>query len=319
MNVLITGGYGFIPSNFINYYFEKNKDRINVLVNIDCLYYASNENNITDKIKNDKKYIFIKGNTGNNDLVKYILSQYKITHIINFAAHSAVDASFENSLQYTRDNVLATHVLLENVRLYKKVEKFIHVSTDEVYGDSQYNDICSKKEQSILCPNNPYSATKAAAEMIVGSYARCYNMPIIITRGNNVYGPNQHHEKLIPKFIKLLKENKKVTIHGDGSYIRSFLHSEDTSRAFELILNNGSVGEIYNIGTTDEYSIMDITKKIIMLIKNTEDYKEHIEYVSDRIYNDIRYFIDTSKLESMGWKPEKHFDEELAKLCKIYL
>jgi len=318
MNILITGGYGFIPSNFINYYFEKNKDKINVLVNIDCLYYAANENNIFDEIKNDKKYIFIKGNTGNNDLVQYILNQYQITHIINFAAHSAVDASFQNSLQYTKDNVLSTHILLENVRLYNKIVKFIHVSTDEVYGDSQHEDICSKKEQSILCPNNPYSATKAAAEMIVGSYARCYNMPIIITRGNNVYGPNQHHEKLIPKFIKLLRENRKVTIHGDGSHVRSFLHSQDTARAFEIILNKGSVGEIYNIGTTDEYSIMDITKKIIKLIKNTENYEEHIEYVSDRIYNDIRYFIDTSKLEDMGWKPEKHFDEELTKLCKIF-
>lgn len=317
MNILITGGYGFIASNFINYYFEKNYDKFNLLINIDCLYYASNENNILDKIKNNSKYIFIKGNIGNSDLLQFILTQYKITHIINFAAHSAVDESFKNSLKYTEDNVLSTHTLLENVRLYNKIEKFIHVSTDEVYGDSQHNDNCSKKEQSILCPNNPYSATKAAAEMIVGSYARCYNMPIIITRGNNVYGPNQHHEKLIPKFIKLLRENKKVTIHGDGSYVRSFLHSEDTSRAFELILNEGKNNEIYNIGTCDEYSIMDITKKIIKLIKNTENYEEHIEYVSDRIYNDIRYFIDTSKLESMGWKPNKIFDEELEKLCNI--
>jgi len=315
MNILITGGYGFIASNFINYYFEKNYDKFNFLINIDCLYYASNVNNIIDTIKNDDKYVFIKGNIGNSDLLQFVLTQYKITHIINFAAHSAVDESFKNSLKYTEDNVLSTHTLLENVRLYNKIEKFIHVSTDEVYGDSQHNDNCSKKEQSILCPNNPYSATKAAAEMIVGSYARCYNMPIIITRGNNVYGPNQHYEKLIPKFIKLLRENKKVTIHGDGSYVRSFLHSEDTSRAFELILNEGKNNEIYNIGTCDEYSIMDITKKLIKLIKNTENYKEHIEYVSDRIYNDIRYFIDTSKLESMGWKPNKIFDEELEKLC----
>lgn len=318
MNILITGGYGFIASNFINYYFEKNYDKFNFLINMDCLYYASNKNNIIDTIKNDDKYVFIEGNIGNSDLVKFILTHYNITHIINFAAHSAVDASFENSLQYTKDNVLSTHVLLENVRLYNKIQKFIHVSTDEVYGDSQYDDILSKKEQSILCPNNPYSATKAAAEMIIGSYTRCYNMPIIITRGNNVYGPNQHHEKLIPKFIKLLKENKKVTIHGVGNYIRSFLHSEDTARAFEIILNKGKIHEIYNIGTRDEYSIMDITKKIINIIKNTTNYDEWIEYVDDRIYNDIRYFIDTNKLESMGWKPNKIFDEELEKLCKIY-
>lgn len=316
MNLLITGGYGFIASNFINYYFPKNKDNLNVLVNIDCLYYAANKNNIEENIKNDDKYVFVKSNINNTDLVSYILNRYNITDIIHFAAETAVDASFKNSLEYTKDNVLATHSFLEDCRIYGKLKKFIHVSTDEVYGDSSMEDKICKNEQCILCPNNPYSATKAAAEMIVGSYARCYKMPIIITRGNNVYGPNQYPEKIIPKFIKLLKENKKVTVHGDGNYVRAFLHSYDTARAFELILKKGVIGEIYNIGCHDEYSIMDITKKIIKLVKKTENYSEWIEFVEDRAYNDIRYYIDYSKLKNLGWVIVKDFDEELKKICE---
>jgi len=316
MNLLVTGGYGFIASNFINYYFPKNKKNLNVLVNVDCLYYAANKNNINEKIKKDEKYIFIKSNINNTDLISYLLNKYNITHIIHFAAQTAVDASFYNSLQYTKDNVLATHSFLEDCRVYGKIEKFIHVSTDEVYGDSNLDDKIPKNEQSILCPNNPYSATKAAAEMIVGSYARCYKMPIIITRGNNVYGPNQYPEKIIPKFIKLLKSNKKVTVHGDGSYVRAFLHSYDTATAFELILHKGVIGETYNIGCHDEYSIMDITKKIIKLIKKTDDYSKWIEYVEDRAYNDIRYYMDNTKFKNLGWVIVIKFDEELKKICE---
>lgn len=314
MNLLVTGGYGFIASNFINYYFSQ-KNNLNVLVNMDCLYYAANKNNISEEIKKNKKYIFIKSNINNSDLVSYVLNEYNITHIIHFAAQTAVDASFQNSLQYTRDNVLATHSFLENCRAYGKIEKFIHVSTDEVYGDSKLDEKIPKNEQSILCPNNPYSATKAAAEMIVSSYSRCYKMPIIITRGNNVYGPNQYPEKIIPKFIKLLKNNKKVTVHGDGTYVRAFLHSYDTATAFELILHEGVIGETYNIGCHDEYSIMDITKKIIKLVKNTDDYSKWIEYVEDREYNDIRYYMDNIKLKNLGWVVEKNFDEELKRIC----
>jgi dTDP-glucose 4,6-dehydratase len=315
-NLMVTGGFGFIGSNFINYYFQKNVDNLTVLVNIDCLYYAANEGNIIDDIKTHKKYVFIKSDICNADLITHVLKEYNITHIIHFAAQSAVDASFTNSLQYTKDNVYGTHNLLECCRLYGKLVKFIHVSTDEVYGDSKLSDKISKNETSLLCPNNPYAATKAAAEMIVGSYARCYNMPIIITRGNNVYGPNQYPEKIIPKFISLLRNNKKVTVHGDGQYVRAFLHSYDAVKAFELILEQGTIGEIYNIGCHDEYSILDITRKIIRLVKNTTDYERWIEYVSDRIYNDIRYYIDIRKLENLGWKIEKNFDEELIKLCR---
>jgi dTDP-D-glucose 4,6-dehydratase len=177
-----------------------------------------------------------------------------------------VQNSFEDSLVFTKDNILGTHVLLEACRIYGKIEKFIHVSTDEVYGESMNKvDEQCKTEHSILCPTNPYAATKAGAELIAQSYNHSYKMPIIITRGNNVYGPNQYPEKLIPRFIKLLKEGKKVTIQGNGSSVRAFLHAYDTAKAFECILEKGSIGEIYNIGCDEgmEYSVIDVAKILI--------------------------------------------------------
>ena len=168
------------------------------------------------------------------DLLKYIFQSYPITHIIHFAAQSHVQNSFTDSIQYTKDNVLGTHNLLEVTRLYcPTLERFIHCSTDEVYGESMLEvDEKHKTENSLLCPTNPYAASKAAAEMLVNSYNHSFNMPIIITRGNNVYGPNQYPEKVIPRFIKQLKNGEKVTIQGDGSWVRAFLHAYDTANAF---------------------------------------------------------------------------------------
>ena len=163
-----------------------------------------------------------------------------------------------------------------------------------------------KTEHSILCPTNPYAATKAGAELIAQSYNHSYKMPIIITRGNNVYGPNQYPEKLIPRFIHLLKEDKKVTIQGNGSSVRAFLHAYDTAKAFECILENGKVGEIYNIGCDEgmEYSVMEIAKILIKMIKGTDDYEEWIEYVEDRPFNDQRYYISNQKVKNLGWNIE---------------
>ncbi len=305
MNLLITGGCGFIASNFINYYFKKNYNKINKLVNIDIMYYCANEKNVLDEIRNDNKYKFVKGSIANFDLITNILLDHNITHIIHFAAQSHVQNSFEDSLKFTQDNVIGTHVLLECSRKYGKIEKFVHVSTDEVYGESMNTiEEQHKTEHSILCPTNPYAATKAAAELIAQSYNHSYKMPIIITRGNNVYGPNQYPEKLIPKFIMLLKENKKVTIQGDGSTVRAFLHAEDTVRAFECILDKGEIGEIYNIGCDEnmEYSVLDIAKILIKRIKNTENYDEWIEYIEDRPFNDKRYYISNEKIKQLGWE-----------------
>ena len=267
-NILITGGCGFIASNFLNYMLE-NYSEYN-FVNIDALYYCADINNITEENRKKKNYTFIKGKIQNKDLIDLILNFHNIDTIIHFAAQSHVDNSFCNSLQYTTDNILGTHNLLECVREYNKIKKFIHVSTDEVYGESLSKDTDIKNETSILNPTNPYAATKASAEMLVNSYVYSYNLPIIITRGNNVYGPRQYPEKLIPKFITSILKNKKCTVHGEGKTERSFLYVLDVVKAFETILFKGKIGEIYNIGTNLEYSVLDITRKLVKLIKNNE-------------------------------------------------
>lgn len=304
-NLLITGGCGFIASNFINYYFNKNKFKS--VINLDAMYYCANENNVNENIRMNKNYHLVKGNLCDINLINNMLKTYNITHVIHFAAQSHVQNSFEDSIKFTYDNILGTHSLLECCRKYGKIEKFIHVSTDEVYGESMLQiDETHKTEHSVLCPTNPYAATKAGAELIAQSYNHSYKMPIIITRGNNVYGQNQYPEKLIPRFIKLLKENKKVTIQGNGTTVRAFLHAYDTAKAFETILEKGVIGEIYNIGCDEgmEYSVMDIAKILIKLIKNTDNYDEWIEYIEDRPYNDMRYYISNQKVKDLGWNIE---------------
>jgi dTDP-glucose 4,6-dehydratase len=312
VNLLITGGCGFIGSNFINYYFPKEK--VNKLVNIDAMYYCANEENITENIRSNNKYVLIKGNLCNNELVSKVLKEHNITHIIHFAAQSHVQNSFEDSIKFTHDNIVGTHTLLECSRKYGAIKRFVHVSTDEVYGES-LNEVNEKHktEQSILCPTNPYAATKAGAELIAQSYAHSYKMPIIISRGNNVYGPNQYPEKLIPLFIKLLNENKKVTIQGKGTSVRAFLHAYDTASAFECILEKGIIGEIYNIGCDQfmEYSVMKVAEMLVKMIKSTENYDEWIEYIDDRPYNDQRYYISNQKLKDLGWNITVNFEDGL--------
>jgi dTDP-glucose 4,6-dehydratase len=312
--LFITGGAGFIGSNFINY-FHKKYPNIKI-INFDALYYCGDENNIDVQIRISDNYKFIKGNLQSYELLEYIFKEHKITHIIHFAAQSHVQNSFTDAIQYTRDNIIGTHNLLEIVRQHlKDIVKFIHVSTDEVYGESKLDET-NKTENSLLCPTNPYAATKAAAEMLVLSYYSSFKIPIIITRGNNVYGPNQYPEKLIPKFIKLLNDNKKVTIQGDGSCLRAFLHSSDTSTAFEKILEKGTIGDIYNIGCDEnmEYSVIDIAKMLIKKIKKTTDYEQWIEYIDDRPFNDQRYYISNDKLKSLGWNIHKNFETGINEL-----
>ena len=301
--LLVTGGCGFIGSNFINHFANKYP---NVkIVNLDAMYYCANINNVEKTVRESNNYEFIEGNLQNFDLLRHIFKTTNITHVIHFAAQSHVQNSFNESLKYTNDNIVGTHNLLEAVRLYcKSLKCFIHVSTDEVYGESMLEtDEQHKTEQSVLCPTNPYAATKAGAELIAQSYNHSFGMPIIITRGNNVYGPNQYPEKLIPRFIKLLNENKPVTIQGDGSCVRAFMHVDDAVRAFETILFKGKIGEIYNIGCDEgmEYSILDIAKLLIRKIKNTDDYEKWITYIEDRPFNDKRYYISNKKLKDLGW------------------
>jgi len=315
MNLLVTGGCGFIGSNFINY-ISKNYPNY-FIVNIDAMYYCANENNVTEETRTNFNYKFIKCNLKDFDFVSHILEKYNITHIVHFAAQSHVQNSFDDSLIYTMDNVLGTHTLLECSRIYQnktgKLKKFIHVSTDEVYGESVDGDL-KNEEQSILVPTNPYAATKAGAEMLVMSYIKSYNLPIIITRGNNVYGPNQYPEKLIPLFIKQLKENQQVTIQGDGTALRSFLHVDDVCTAFETILFKGKIGEIYNIGTHIEYSVLEVAKMLVKLIKRTDNFQSYIRFIQDRPFNDSRYFICNDKLKGLGWEIKIDFEDGIKML-----
>jgi dTDP-glucose 4,6-dehydratase/UDP-glucose 4,6-dehydratase len=321
-NILVTGGCGFIGSNFINYILKKYDDV--TIINIDAMYYCASEFNIDKDIRESclykNRYKLIKGNLCSYDLVRHIINDYYIEYIIHFAAQSHVQNSFEDALQYTSDNIVGTHNLLEVARKYGKLKKFIHVSTDEVYGESMIEKSENKKtEESILCPTNPYAATKASAELIAQSYYHSFHLPIIITRGNNVYGPNQYPEKIIPRFIKLLKENKKVTIQGDGSNVRAFIHVQDVVKAFDIILEKGIIGEIYNIGSDDneEYSVYQVAKMLIQKIKNTHLYEEHIEYIEDRPFNDKRYYISNAKIKSLGWNIEENFDKGIDELIKL--
>ena len=310
--LFVTGCCGFIGSNFLNELFKVYKN-IKV-INFDALYYCANENHVDESIRlNKDRYTFINGNLQSYDLLKYIFQSNKITHIIHFAAQSHVQTSFTDSIQYTKDNVIGTHHLLEIVRLYcPLLIKFIHVSTDEVYGESML-DINEKQktESSILCPTNPYAATKAGAELIAQSYSHSFKIPIIITRGNNVYGPHQYLEKVIPRFINQLKLNEKITIQGDGSCMRGFLHAKDTAYAFIHILEKGKIGEIYNIGCDEgmEYSILDVAKLLIKKIKLTDNYNDWITYIEDRPFNDKRYYISNKKVKDLGWSINIKFEE----------
>jgi dTDP-glucose 4,6-dehydratase len=323
MVLLGTGCCGFIGSAFCNYWFSKNN--LKLFINLDAMHYCANENNIKKEIRNSPKYLFVKGNTGNADLVTHILNTYKVTHVIHFAARSYVGDSFENSLAFTQDNIVGTHVLLECMRKYGKIVKAIIVDSDESFGESRKHILEEKKtEESKLAPTTPYAVSKAAAGLIAQTYYHSFKMPLVITRGNNVFGSlynisAQYPEKLIPKFIKLLKEGKKLTIEGDGSAMRAFLHIYDTVRAFEIILKNGKIGNIYNIGCDEdaEYSVLEVARILIRMIKKTEDYEQWIEYISDRPYQDARYYITNQKLKDLGWNITIKFEDGLRDMINL--
>jgi dTDP-glucose 4,6-dehydratase len=319
MKLLVTGCCGFIGSNFVNYYFNEVSDV--EIVNLDAMYYCASQNNVNENIRNSNRYHLVKGNLCSYDLISNVLEIYKIDTVIHFAAQSHVQNSFDNAIQYTLDNVVGTHTLLEACRKYGKIQKFIHISTDEVYGESMLSENEEKKnEDSVLCPTNPYAATKAAAELIAKSYYHSFKMPIIITRGNNVYGPNQYPEKLIPRFIQQLLKGEQVTIQGDGSNVRAFLHVNDVCSALKLILEKGQIGEIYNIGSDDhhEYTVTQIAYMLIEKITKTKDYEKWISHIEDRPFNDKRYSIKTNKIRLLGWNPKNRLIEQLPEIINWY-
>jgi dTDP-glucose 4,6-dehydratase len=299
LNALVTGGCGFIASNFINSMHTRYPDI--TFVNIDKLDYCSNIENV-----DQGSSIFIEGTLCDPDFIERIVTRYKFDYVFHFAAQSHVDNSFVDPISFTMDNAYGTHVLVETCRKHIPDVEFIHFSTDEVYGES-VTDEPFTEERGVLKPTNPYSASKAAAEMIVRSYVESFNMKIKIVRCNNVYGPNQYPEKLIPKFKRLLRNGEKCTIHGKRSseIKRAFMHVEDVINAVDIIWKKGTIGEIYNIASDDEISVMDVTKMIIKTITCTEDYDKWITYVEDRPFNDSRYYICSKKLKSLGWKQTK--------------
>jgi dTDP-glucose 4,6-dehydratase len=307
---MVTGGCGFIASNFLNIMKKRYPDTH--FVNIDKLDYCSNVHNVNPGVAT-----FVQGNVGNRELIEHLINIYKFDAIFHFAAQSHVDNSFNDALSFTMDNIHATHILVEACRKHIPNVEFIHFSTDEVYGESK-TDVPFTEDDGVLRPTNPYSASKAAAEMIVRSYIESFGMNIKVIRCNNVYGPKQYPEKLIPKFKRLLKEGKKCTIHGSRSATvkRAFMHVEDVVDAVEVVWKSGTPGEVYNIASDDEITVMEVTKLIIETLLETTDYDKWITYVDDRPFNDQRYYICANKLKALGWC-QKKTREDLINFLKV--
>lgn len=312
-NILITGAAGFIASHVANLLLRKYPEY--KIVVLDKLDYCSNLKNLLP-VRATKNFKFVQGDIGSADLVNYLLITEGIDTIMHFAAQTHVDNSFGNSFEFTKNNIYGTHVLLEACKVTGQIKRFIHVSTDEVYGETEMDAIVGNHEASQLLPTNPYSATKAGAEMLVMAYGRSYGLPIITTRGNNVYGPNQFPEKLIPKFILLAMQGKPLPIHGDGTNVRSYLFCEDVAEAFECVLHKGLVGHVYNIGTKKERRVLDVAKDICNLFNL--DYNRSINFVDNRPFNDHRYYLDDAKLIQLGWKERTSWTDGLQKTKDWY-
>lgn len=312
-NVLITGAAGFIGSHAAILLVKKYGNI--KFIGLDKISYCSNIKNISE-INNNLNFKFIQGDICEADFMRFIFKEYKIDTVIHFAAYSHVDHSFGNSLIFTKNNVVGTHTLLEAAK-EANVNRFIHVSTDEVYGDQDG----ISHEGTMIDPTNPYSASKAAAEQIVKGYYHSFKLPIIITRGNNVYGSFQYPEKAIPRFCLRLLNGQKCQIQGDGSQTRSFMYVLDVARAFETILFKGKIGEIYNISSQKEYAIKDVAEMLVNSVtfgEEDDDVNKYIEYVKDRDFNDQRYNINGDKLRSLGWDQETTFDEGLKLTLEWY-
>lgn len=312
--ILLTGGAGFIASHVACSLATKYpKYKIIVLDKLD--YCASLKN--LERVKHLLNVEFVHGDILSADLLNYIFQGTNIDTVLHFAAQSHVDNSFGNSIAFTKNNIEGTHTLLESIRLAQSVKRFVHVSTDEVYGESSFELNSSNTEHaSLLAPTNPYSASKAGAEMLVMAYGRSYGIPYLITRGNNVYGPGQYPEKAIPKFSILASTGQNLSIHGDGLATRSYMHVDDATAAFDIIMHLGDVSHIYNIGAHQERTILSVAQDICNVVGRNA--KEAIMHVRDRAFNDRRYFIDCSKLLALGWVQKKSWDEGLRDTVQWY-
>lgn len=323
-NLLITGGAGFIGSNFVHYMLEHTHCNI---INLDLLTYAGNLDNLSD-IAESHRYHFIKGDIGDRALVESLFAQYDIDTVVNFAAESHVDRSIEQPELFLNTNVLGTQVLLDTAkkywnlngndkysRAYKAGVKFLQVSTDEVYGALGATGMFV--ETMPLLPNSPYSASKASADLLVRAYHETYGLPVNITRCSNNYGPYQFPEKLMPLMINNCLHDKPLPVYGDGMQVRDWLHVADHCSAIATVLEKGTDGEVYNIGGNNEKANIDIVKRIIATLGKDESL---IQYVKDRPGHDRRYAIDNTKITTqLGWAPRYTFEQGIAETIDWYL
>lgn len=342
INILVTGGAGFIGSNFIPYFLEKHPEY--GIINLDLLTYAGNLKNL-EEIQDHPRYKFIKGNICNRELVEFIFNEYSISGVIHFAAESHVDNSIKYPDVFVKTNVNGTHTLLdaaykywmEKPFVYKEkyrqrassdiqlsiIPRFHHISTDEVYGSLDETGLFT--ENTPYAPNSPYSASKASSDMIVRSYHHTYGMNIVITNCSNNYGPKQHDEKLIPTVIRNALQGKPIPIYGDGKNIRDWLYVLDHCKAIDLVYHNAKKGETYNVGGRNERENNYIATRICETLddlkpKQKGSYKDLITYVEDRAGHDRRYAIDATKIEiGLGWKAEENFESGIIKTVEWYL
>jgi dTDP-glucose 4,6-dehydratase len=307
MKLLVTGGYGFIGSNFILKLLDEHEEF--QIKNIDAELNGSNPKNLS-KLKNHKNYQFVKGDITNHDLMENLIDECDV--VVNFAAESFVDRSINDARPFLSSNVLGAYTILDIIT--KQNKKMIQISTDEVFGSIEHE---SATEKSKFNPTNPYAATKASAELLVNSYFATYNSNVIITRCTNNYGPRQFPEKLIPKTILLADQNKKIPVYGNGKNIRDWIFVEDHCNAIFDIFTNGKSGESYNISASNEINNITIVKKILGLMNKSEDL---IEFVEDRPGHDFRYSMDSQKIsKELNWKTKVNFEEGLKKTVDWYL
>lgn len=309
--ILVTGGAGFIGSNYINHILREREDYF--IVNLDKLTYAGNLANLSG-LAQEPRHVFVRGDIVNRELVSYLFEKYDLEYVINFAAESHVDRSILGSQEFYRTNVLGTNVLLETAKRFG-VKKYLQISTDEVYGSLGAEGLFT--EQTPLSPNSPYSSSKAGADMMASAFYHTYGMPIVITRCSNNYGPLQFPEKLIPLMILNALAGKSLPVYGDGMNVRDWIYVIDHNRAINLVFEDGKPGEVYNIGASNEMPNIEIVKLILNKLGKSESL---ITYVKDRPGHDRRYAIDSSKIQAeLGWEPKFSFPEAIGKTIDWYL
>ncbi|MFC1653729.1 dTDP-glucose 4,6-dehydratase [Patescibacteria group bacterium] len=315
MNLLVCGGAGFIGSNFVRYMLEAHPDY--KMVNYDVLTYAGNLDNLAD-IESNPNYTFVKGDITNLDMLNQTIKEHQISHVINFAAETHVDRSIHGGTkEFVLTNTLGVQMILDAVR-FNNVEKFVNVSTDEVYGALELDEDRKFTEDTPIMPNMPYAAAKAGGDLMCNAYWVTHKVPVIVTHCSNNYGPYQYPEKLIPFFIFRALNDEQLPIYGDGKNIRDWIHAIDHAKALDLLLHKGEPGEVYNIGVDNERSNLDVTKMILKILGKSEDL---ITFVKDRPGHDRRYAIDESKIVSLGWKPEyteNKFEQGLKETVEWY-